>query len=208
MASDNCVNAVIGWLSQQPDCAAIDVGQYGVLLMRKMYCLVFLILLIFFAASGCTGSNRQIQHHRNPDRPENLEGVVLNMQDLQGRSARLVNGKFEGDHLSVRVLHKAFADFDRDGSTDGVIAVFENTGGTGNYRALCLLFRRKNRWVHADTVFIGDRIRIVNLSIKGGNKIELVYLDRGKRDTYSVDPYLRKTIRFKVANGVFKRLNG
>lgn len=126
-----------------------------------------------------------------------LRNITLKIKDLAGKPARLVNGAFQGDHLSIRVLRTATADLNRDGLIDGAVIVLVNSGGSGNFRTLCLLMNDGEKMVHTDGTSIGDRIRITDLNIDGGT-ITVDYMDRALKDSFAVEPYVKKRRQYRV----------
>jgi len=134
-----------------------------------------------------------------------LRNSTLNIKDLGGKSAKLINGLFEGDHLYIQVLYEATADLNKDGLIDGVLIIYENFGGSGNSRELCLMLNKGTKIVQVDQKFLGDRIKIRNLKIKG-NVITIDYLDRDENDSLSDSPYIKKRIRYQVQGTKLKKL--
>jgi len=136
----------------------------------------------------------------------NLRNVTLSkMKDLKDRPAKLKNGSFEGDHLSVRLLEAATADLNRDGAIDGVAVVVSNSGGSGNFRELCLLLGNGRKLRHVDTACIGDRIKVTKLEIAEGI-VEVDYLDRATEESYAVAPHIQKRVRYHVRGGRLVKL--
>ncbi len=179
--------------------------------MKKDFCLnphwshtkVSALIVILILFSGCTNtSTKATRAQTAPD----LKNVTLNITDLAGRPARLVNGMFKGDHLIINVVREAAADLNQDGLIDGAIIIFENSGGSGNFRELCLLLNNGNHLIQADQAYIGDRIGITDLNINK-NVITINYLDRNKNDPYSIAPYIKKKVCYRVKGGKLDKLN-
>ncbi len=162
--------------------------------------------LILFIGLFCGCVSNTSTKENNAQEFPNLKDITLSITDLAGKSAKLKNGTFKGDHLLIHVLYEAVADFNNDGLIDGVIIIFENSGGSGNFRELCLMFNNGDKLVQADQAFIGDRIKITSLNIDG-NIITIDYMDRGENDAYSIDPYIKKRVRYRVQEVQLKQLS-
>ena len=165
-----------------------------------------LFMLISFTTASCQVDNESA--HKKAAVPQvspDMRNLSLQMEDLAGKPVRLINGRFQGDHLSVSVLKTATADLDQDGLTDGVIIIFENSGGSGNFRTLCLLMNNGKKMVHTDEKFIGDRIRITSLKIDAGTII-VDYLDRSPDESFAVEPHIRKRVNYRVRGIKLERI--
>jgi hypothetical protein len=152
-----------------------------------------MLVLLFGIVLSC----QDLQKNNPSKETSDLQNLTLNMMDMAGHPAKLVNGSYEGDHLSVQVLHTASADFNRDGLIDGVLIVWVNSGGSGNFRELCLILNNGNDLVQTDKAFLGDRIKIANLKVDK-NTITVNYLDRGAEDAFAVKPYIKKKVQYLV----------
>ena len=128
------------------------------------------------------------------------------MTDLAGKPAKLVNGVFEGDHLRMHVLREVTADLNQDGLIDGLVIIFIDSGGSGNFRELCLMLNNGNRLVQTDKAFIGDRIKILNLEVNG-NIVAVDYMDRSDKDTYNIKPYIKKRVQYYVRGTKLEKLS-
>jgi hypothetical protein len=135
-----------------------------------------------------------------------LQNVTLQMHDLAGKTVKLVDGAFKGDHLEVQVLKTAIADFNEDGLMDGAILAWEDSGGSGTFRVLCLLLNNGNTMVNTDKVYIGDRIKITDLVIDQGT-LTVHYLDRAIEDAYAIEPYLKRVVQYRVQGEKLKKIS-
>ena len=133
------------------------------------------------------------------------QNVSLAIEDLAGNPAKLKNGSFEGDHLTVQILKSAVGDLNQDGLADMVITILENTGGSGNFRDLCLLLNRDGKLAHVDSVTLGDRIEITSLTLNG-EIITVRYLDRKPTEPFAVKPTVQKKVRYRVQKGKLKKI--
>jgi hypothetical protein len=154
-----------------------------------------LMIAIFGFVAGCVtpASKEMIKTQESP----NLKDITLSLTDLADKPAKLVNGSFKGDHLSILVLREAAADLNRDGLIDGAVIIFENSGGSGNFRNLCLMLNNGKELVHTDTVFIGDRVKITDLKIID-NAIMVDFLDRAPGEAMVTKPHIEKKVVYHI----------
>ena len=166
---------------------------------------LFLLSLVF----GCHSDKQSAwQKEARAQKSPDLKNITLRMTtDMAGEPAKLVNGDYQGDHLSVHVLRTATADFNQDGLIDGAVIIWRNSGGSGNFREICLMSSNGKEMVQSDQVFIGDRIKIVNLNIDE-NIIMVDYMDRGEGDAFSINPYIKKKIQYRVRGNKLEQLLG
>ena len=155
-----------------------------------------LFLCFIFILFGCQSNSSE------KTELEKLENVTLNMKDLSGNLATLVNGKYEEPHLHVQVLDAISGDFNHDGLFDGVLLIVENQGGTGSFYKLCLFFNNGIKLVQTDQFFLGDRIKIKSLDLNG-NEVTVRFLGRNKNEPFSKKPHVKKTIQLKITNAKF-----
>ena len=134
-----------------------------------------------------------------------LRSFTYPEKDLSGRPATLKNGRFEGDHLTVQTVMTLKGDFKKDGRTIGAAVVVLNSGGSGNFRHLCLLTRKGAQTTCSDTVFLGDRIKVTGLNTRNG-EILVEYLDRDLKESFTTKPHIKRTRRFGIRNGRLTRL--
>jgi len=156
-----------------------------------------LFLGFVFTLFGCQSTSP------NKTEAAKLKNVTLNIKDLSGNPAVLVDGKYEEAHLFVQVLDTVVADFNYDGLPDGLLLIVENTGGTGSFYKLCLVFNNGIKMVQTDEFLVGDRIKVTNLDVDG-NKLTLTYLDRKKNEPFSKKPHVKKTIQLKIVDSAFE----
>jgi hypothetical protein len=145
------------------------------------------------------------QDTSSPSEPD-LQNVTLKkIRDLEGKPAQLKNGSFKGDHLRVHLLKTATGDLNQDGAIDGVAVVLKDTGGSGNFRELCLLLSNGRELHHADTAFIGDRIKVTKLEI-AERMVVVDYLDRAFGESYADAPHIQKRLTYRVRGGKLVKL--
>ncbi len=168
--------------------------------------ITFLFILISLITTACQVDKQSV--HQKVDKPQvspDMLNLSIHMMDLEGKPVKLINGAFQGNHLSIRVIQTATADLNRDGLLDGVIIIFENYGGSGNFRTLYLLINNGKEIIHTDKKFIGDRIKITNLNINKGTII-VEYLDRDLDESFAVVPHIKKSVKYCVNEMKLERL--
>jgi hypothetical protein len=91
-----------------------------------------------------------------------------------GRTVKLVDGKYEerGEHplLTEQVIfvNDAFGDLQGDGIEDAVVELRYRGGGTGHFPGLVAMLNEQGKPVQVATASLGDRERVLSLSIKDG----------------------------------------
>ncbi len=160
-----------------------------------------LIVTIIMTMSllGCQSTTRTQAPLPDP------QNITLAIEDLAGNPAKLKNGSFEGDHLTIQVLKSAVGDLNQDGLADAAIIILENTGGSGNFRDLCLLLNRDGSLVHVDSATLGDRIEITSLTLNG-EIITVRYLDRKPTESFAVKSTVKKKVRYRVQEGKLEKI--
>jgi len=133
-----------------------------------------------------------------------LKNMTLQIKDLSDKPVKLVDGVFKGDHLSVYVVDAATANFNDDGLSDGVVVVALNSGGSGMFRILCLVYDNGIEKVQVDQALLGDRIKITNLSVDG-DLVTIEYLDRAKGQPLSEKPTIQKIVKYRVQDMKLKK---
>lgn len=163
-------------------------------------------ILVSFITTACQVDKQSI--HQKVDKSQvspDILNLSLRMKDLEGNPVKLINGAFQGNHLSIKVIQTATADLNRDGLLDCAIIIFENYGGSGNFRKLYLLINNGKEIIHTDEKFIGDRIKITNLNISKGTII-VEYLDRDIDESFAVVPHIKKSVKYYVNEMKLERL--
>ncbi len=148
-------------------------------------------IVITMSLSGCQSATM------TPGPLPDPQNVTLALEDVSNNPAELKNGFFEGDHLTVQVLKSVVGDLDQDGLADAAIIILENTGGSGNFRDLCLLLNNGSRLEHTDSVTLGDRIEIISLTLNG-EIITVRYLDRKPEEPFATKPTVPQKVRYRV----------
>ena len=129
--------------------------------------------------------------------PPRTDGVTLLMTDNTGAVARVVGGRFAGDHLDIRTERTAKGDLNGDGAIDAVLVAGVNSGGTGDFKTPSLLLNSGSSRVNTDKRSIGDRVEITGLSIDDGT-ITVEYLDRADGEPFSARPHIPRKKAFQL----------
>ena len=118
-----------------------------------------------------------------PDRVS-LERATILTEHADAGTVTLEDGEFRApvapgsaSELEIRLSQSAVGDLDGNGITDAAAITVENAGGSGNFRYLHALLKEEGEIHDADAVFLGDRIRVLGLSIHDG-VIAVALLDR------------------------------
>jgi hypothetical protein len=99
---------------------------------------------------------------------------------------KMVNGEFSGTvggvSLRAEILPEIqFGDLNRDGMKDAALLLAENTGGTGTFVSLVVIFSQEGKFKQAPGIYIDDRPIINSISIADG-KIKIDLLVHGPND--------------------------
>ena len=85
------------------------------------------------------------------------------------RSIRYGVGATERVHAGLVGDLVAFGDLDGDKVADAAVVVFINSGGSGTFIHLLAVHDREGTPVQAGREFLGDRVRVQSLTIRGGH---------------------------------------
>jgi hypothetical protein len=75
----------------------------------------------------------------------------------------------------------ALGDLDGDGVEDAAVILIVESGGSGTFYYLCAVLNEDGTPLNEATLYLGDRIKIKDLSIRGG-RIEIDMLVQGRGD--------------------------
>lgn len=104
------------------------------------------------------------------------EEILRNSEFLSpilGKHVKLVNGEFDGTIDGIE-LHATlypdiqFGDLNSDGIDDTALLISENTGGTGTFLSLIVIFSTADHYQQAPGITIDDRPVIESVSISDG----------------------------------------
>jgi hypothetical protein len=184
---------------------------------------VFLILLILTAISGGIyfymnnkGSKEKtfVNINTSATSTKNINFDPLNFSyDIEGEKIKLVNGNSVSDivpgsieKLETTTFDKpAIGDLNKDNKNDSAILLTQDSGGTGLFYYLVAIINDVGVVKNTNSIFIGDRIEPVSLSIKDG-KVELNYIDRNQDDPMTADPTVKIKKLFEVKGGVLSEV--
>ncbi len=143
-----------------------------------------------------------------------LEAATILTEHTDSGTATLEDGEFRepvapgsASELEIRLSQWTLGDLDGDGSADAAAITIEHLGGSGNFRYLHALLNEEGDLRDADTVFLGDRIRIAGLSIHEGI-ITVAIVDRPPGAPYSAAPSILVIRRFRLAGEALAELSG
>jgi hypothetical protein len=158
----------------------------------KKLLIVGLILFVLFSLvlSGCGKSKESAQI--STDALANLEYQI---DITQSDTAKLENGSFSeeatpGSALKIEVKLTddiAFGDLNNNGIDDAAAILWASGGGSGSFSYLSAVLNKSGSLMSTNSIFIGDKIIIENLSINKGI-ITVNYLDREMDQAMSKEP--------------------
>ncbi|GEM_PF-4517409 len=156
-------------------------------------------LAFILVATTLAGGAVNQAANRAPD----LRNFAYPESDLSDRPAILKNGRFIGDHLTVEVALSLKKRMEQEGRAYGIVVVNVDSGGSGSFRHLCLLTTEGRETVCADTVLLGDRIKITRLSSRE-NRVLVQSLVRQSSESFAVQPTIKQTMGFTIEKGRLK----
>ena len=143
-----------------------------------------------------------------------LEGATILTEHTDAGTATLEDGEFRApvapdsaSELEIRLSQSAVGDLDGNGIPDAAAITIENPGGSGNFRYLHALLKEEGELHDADTVFLGDRIRVAGLSIHEG-VITVATVDRPPDAPFSESPSILALRQFRLAGETFEEIAG
>jgi hypothetical protein len=106
------------------------------------------------------------------------------------------------EKLETTVFEKpAVGDLNSDQKNDSALLLVQDSGGTGLFYYLVAVVSDVGVVKNTNSIFIGDRIDPVGISIENG-KIKLSYVDRNMGDPMTSEPTVKTTKTFEVRNNV------
>ena len=146
-----------------------------------------------------------------PDRVS-LEAATILTEHTDAGTATLEDGEFRepvapgsASDLVIRLSQSAVGDLDGNGIPDAAAITVENAGGSGNFRYLHALLKEEGELHDADAVFLGDRIRVLGLSIHDG-VIAVALLDRPPDAPFAEAPSIPVIRRFRLAGETLEEI--
>jgi hypothetical protein len=101
-----------------------------------------------------------------------------------------------------------YGDMNNDKKEDAAVILMQSGGGSGVFSYLAGFVSGPIAYKGTNAVFIGDRIQVKSVSIKGA-KITITYLDRKDNEPYAADPTVltTKTFTFSSVDNSIDALN-
>lgn len=135
------------------------------------------------------------------------EETLLNMQYFSPMlqvPVQLVNGEFsgvvDGVELNAKVRPEiAFGDLNRDGIDDAALLLSENTGGSGIFVSLIVIYSQGDHFQQAPAVMIDDR-PVINLFTLENGSVNVTGLIHGPNDPM-VDPTTTFSAEYRLFGG-------
>jgi heat shock protein HslJ len=102
----------------------------------------------------------------------NLESLTLRASAYRKDPVTLTRGEYRApaapgsaSEVVVRLTdNRLFGSL--NGKETGAVVLTTSLGGTGTYYELALLFRKDDSWTHADSVPLGDRVKVHSVTIE------------------------------------------
>lgn len=135
----------------------------------------------------------------------NLETLTLHSKAYTAGPVTLTHGEYRApavpgsaSEVVIKLTdHRASATLAR--KETAVIIVATSLGGSGSFYELALLSREAKGWVSADTVLLGDRVKVQSVSIEN-NVVVVSMTTHGPKDPMCC-PTQQATKRFAIRNG-------
>jgi hypothetical protein len=171
--------------------------------------IIILLVIYVFVNRKDKEENKFININASATSTKNINFDPLNFTyDIEGEKINLVGGNSVSDivpgsaeKLETTTFEKpAIGDLNRDGKNDSAILLVQDSGGTGLFYYLVAIMNDAGVIKNTNSIFIGDRIDPVSVSIKDG-VVELNYIDRNKEDPMTAEPTVKIKKLFEV-NGV------
>ncbi len=83
-----------------------------------------------------------------------------------------------------------------NGRDTAAVIIVTDTGGSGTFFDLALLFKKEGSWVNVDTLFLGDRVKVQAVDIRD-QEIQVSLTVHGPRDAQCC-PTQERTLRFAI----------
>jgi len=120
------------------------------------------------------------------------------------KTVKLVDGKYEAgsgaDYLLVTMADPiAFGDINGDGLADAALILGENTGGSGVFESLVVVFNQGGVPTQWADIQIGDRVKVNSLAIQG-QQVVMQMLVSGPNDPMCC-PSLAETRTYSLTKG-------
>lgn len=132
---------------------------------------------------------------------KNADYVIANRKVAIRDGVATEHGSSSASVVKTTILEgTAFADIDGDGKKDAVAILRDEPNKTGIFYYLTVLLANANPPMSTNSILLGDRIRIKEISITTEGIIVSV-LDRKEGESFQVEPTNPKTFKFNVIEG-------
>ena len=169
------------------------------------------LLVVAAWAASCDGV---ADHDAAPPAYVDLAAATIQTENAATGRATLEDGEFRepvapgsASEVVIRLNQWALGDLDADGTPDAAAITVEDPGGSGTFRYLHAILQEEGELHDADTVFLGDRIRVEGISIHEG-VITVALLDRPPAAPFSEQPSILVIRRFRLVGEALQELEG
>ena len=145
---------------------------------------------------------------------DDLAAATIRTENTETGRATLEDGEFRApvapgsaSEVVIRLAQWALGDLDADGAADAAAITIEDPGGSGNFRYLHAILKEEGELHDADIAFLGDRIRVVGVSIHEGI-INVALLDRPPDAPFSEQPSILVIRRFRLVGESLEEIEG
>jgi uncharacterized surface protein with fasciclin (FAS1) repeats/uncharacterized lipoprotein YbaY len=165
---------------------------------------VVLVMCIALAGGAIPVARAAPRAAAEPLSNEALANATYPTDIVPGGQVQLHDGVYEDTANRVRVelagRPRATGDINDDSDPDSAVILYANTGGSGVFVLLSAVLNAGGTANPVDTVTLGDRVRPIALSIKGG-EIRVTFLDRRDDQPMSARPTVPVTQRYRLIDG-------
>lgn len=137
-----------------------------------------------------------------PEKQLNVFDFGNQTMDLMDQQVRFVNGVYNSSNQKqgVRTAKVSQPTLNPSGTTAAVI-VTDNPGGSGTFFYLVGALRKEGETIYSQPVLLGDRIKIVSLSLdnpgtEDNGLLSVEYLDRSATAAMSEEPSVKVIKKF------------
>ena len=161
---------------------AMSIGRAGV---RRLFWAWFVAVFL----AGCAHYGDRFPSEKASLSREALANAEYLSEFASSGKARLKDGVYRektAPGAAVEVVIRlsdqyALGDLDGDGVEDAAVILIIQSGGSGTFYYLCAVLNEDGIPLNEATLFLGDRIRIRDLAIRGG-RIEMDMVVQGPGD--------------------------
>ncbi|MGK7897200.1 MAG: hypothetical protein AB4372_27180, partial [Xenococcus sp. (in: cyanobacteria)] len=142
---------------------------------------------------------------------------TIDNTEIEPQEFHLKNGRAEFRYgtgatqkIIVQILDPwiRYGDLNDDQSPDAIAILTYDSGGSGTYIYLATMLNQEGQAVNVATEFLGDRIKIHDLSIED-NKIFLTFSERNSQEkiSYKITLQAGKLVKEKIGNTILDKIN-